>query len=405
MRPVLRALAPVVTAAAVGVILWPAGAGAQLAMSVWRAQSGLVYQVLQHRAGADGGAGVDELRVTSVVANRFGANLCGNPTPSPQDSTAEALASGPLAGLQPLDLSHKSSVVADASPPCFAAAAEDGLGAVCIGPDCAADCSCDAESDCTRFSLAGGVALDTATPDVPAARFAGPLRVVQTHCDVNNEITLAFGGDGDVTTRVDLCQPAPDGGIRLAGTPSSFAGGIAGTTVILVHAATPDEHLHVAAAAFGIDADGANAIGCRSPGGVVGAMHAAADGASVVADEPRPLDRAQLRCLDAIEHATERFSDRAVRVLARCHDRVERGIWDIAPEHCLEHRIVARSLRSAARFSRSRVRARCRDVAIGELPTCGDHIDDLFSPDHTAGCLLEPNLQRALQAAAATQRR
>lgn len=378
----------------------PSGADGQLRATVGKAESGVVYQILQHRAGEDLGVGIDEVRVTSVAANSFSADVCASPS-STSTRGLEALASGPIGGARPIDHTYKSRLIADASTPCFAAGAVDGLGLVCVGPGCTPTCDCGAEAQCQAFTMSDGIPLVTATPETPAAVVVAPLRVTQPFCSVANELTFGFGAPNHLTTRSEVCAAAPADGLRLPGTPSSFADGVAGTTIVLVHVAAADEIVSVSAAGFGIDVDGQNPFGCDAPGRVVAAFEASGDEAPSEAPPLPPLDLGaeQQRCQKAIGQATRRFSDRVLRALQSCRGRILDGSWRIRADRCFEQRAVAKVVAAAARVSRSKIESRCGAIDLRELLTCGDRIDDLFGPDGESGCLFAAHRSFAEQMA------
>jgi hypothetical protein len=382
------------------VSLAAANASAQLRQSVWRAEAGQVYQVLQHRAGEDLGVGIDEVRVTSVAANSFAADVCGSPPVTPIGNTVEALASGPIGGGRPLDLAYKSRLVADASAPCFSPSANDGLGAVCIGPACAADCACEGAADCVSFTLADGTSLATATPDAPAAHLVAPLRVTRTYCDVSNHLTYGFGTPDSLTTVAAICSAAPADGVRLPATPSTFAAGVAGTTIVFVYEAMPGEQVGVAAAGFGIDTDGRNPFGCDAPGRVVAGLQASGDDApSHDPPPPMELDSDEMRCQRAIGRSSRRFSSRVLHALQLCRERILDRSSQMDADDCLQKPDVARAVRSAARLARSGIRSRCQSVDMRRLLTCGDRVDDLIGPDLASGCLYDTHVHGAEQTA------
>ena len=374
------------------VLTTPLAADAQLRMTSWRSDTGQVYQVLQHRAGDDLGVGIDEVRITSVAANSTAANTCRSPPMTPNPGTMfEALAYGPLSGGRPLDLAFKSRLIADASDPCFSSSAEDGTGRVCIGPSCASDCSCADGASCTVFTLSDGIPFATATPETPAAHLVTPLTLSQTHCSVASETTFGFGTSSFLTTRAELCSPAPSDGVRLAGSPSAYTGGTAGTSVVFVYDAMPDELIAVAAAGFGIDTDGRNPFDCDAPGRVVAALTATdEDGPSTPPPGPPvDLDEAERACQKAIARAGRRFVARALRAMHHCRDRILEGTWRIEAARCGDQPAVRRSLDSAGRMARSAVLARCEQVDLSRLLTCGDRVDDLVGPDGRVGCLVD----------------
>lgn len=373
---------------------------AQLRQSMWQADNGPVYQVLQHVAGEDLGVGIDEVRVTSLAANSFVAAVCGTPPVTPVGNIVEALASGPIGGGRPLDLAYKSRLFADASQPCFAARGNDGLGVVCIGPACGAECECDDGGACETFSVAGATPLGVATPDAPAAHIVAPLRLTQTFCDVANHLTYGFGTPTHLTTRAEICAAAPADGVRLPATPSRFHGGRAGTTIVFAYDALPQEVVAAAAAGFGIDTDGRNPFACDAPGRVVAAVIASGNEApSTTPPPPLDLDAAELACQRAIGRAARRFSTRALRALQECRESILDGSWRLDADDCVQHPRVASSLRSAARLARSGLRSQCQNVDMRRLLTCGDRVDDLIAPDLASGCLYDTHLNGAEQSA------
>jgi hypothetical protein len=394
-----RSLLAVATLQALA-IAFPPDVDGQLRAMVGKAESGVIYQILQHRAGDDLGVGIDEVRVTSVAANSFSASVCTSP-PSTSTSALEAIASGPIGGARPIDHTFKSALIADASTPCFASSAVDGLGLVCIGPDCTPACNCAVEAQCQAFTMSDGIPLHTATPETPAAFVVAPLRVTQQHCSVANELTFGFGTANHMTTRSDVCGPAPADGLRLPATPSRFAGGVAGTTIVLAHVAMADEVVSVGAAGFGIDNDGQNPFGCDAPGRVVAAFEATGDEAPSQAPPLPPVNLGpdQRRCQKAIGQAARRFSDRVLRALQSCRDRILDGSWRIRADQCFAQRGVAKVVAAAARVSRSKIEARCAAIDLTELLTCGDRIDDLVGPDGESGCLFETHRNLAEQMA------
>ncbi len=367
-------------------------AQAQLTVTAWRSDTGQVFQVLQHRAGDDRAVGIDEVRVTSIAANSGAAHTCGSPPMFPGDGTSlEALASGPLSGGQPLDLAYKSRLIADASAPCFSSAAEDGTGRVCIGPACDSDCACAEGAACETFVISDGVALGTATPETPAAYIISPLQIRQTHCQVSNDVTIGFGTSTHLTTRTEICAPAPADGLRLAGSPSAFDGGTPGTTVILVFNPDEGDLISVAAAGFGIDTDGQNPFDCDAPGRVVAALMASGDGGSTTPPPTPPVDLvgAELACQQAVARAGRRFTGKVLRVLQKCRDRILNRTWAIEAARCGEQPSVVRAITAAAHVARSGISARCQRLDMSRLLACGDSTDDLITPDGASGCLYD----------------
>jgi hypothetical protein len=370
----------------------PPAVDAQLRMMTARSEAGQVYQILQYRAGEDLGVGIDELRVTSVSANSDIARTCFSPPMSAEGTTSfEALAYGPIGGGRPLDLAFKSRLIADASVPCFSSSAADGIGRVCIGPGCTPECECPPLSGCEQFTVFDGTPLSTATPESPAAHLVTPLRVAQVHCNVTNESTFGFGTPTFLTTRADLCSPAPADGLRLTGTPSAFDGGTAGSTLILTYTANPDEQIAVAAAGFGIDIDGHNPFDCDAPGRVVAAFASTGeDGPS----EPPPgppveLDAIQQACQRAIARAGRRFGAKVLRSMQYCRDRILDRTWAIQAVRCAEQPTISRAITVAAKMARAAIAARCARNDMSRLLTCGDRVDDLITPDGMSGCLFD----------------
>ncbi len=399
LRMLLRLGLTVLTAA----VALPASGDAQLRMTVWRADSGQVYQVLQHRAGENLGVGIDEVRVTSVSANSFASTACASPPQSAAGGARhalEAVASGPIGGARPIDLAYKSSLIADASAPCFSSGAVDGLGSVCIGPDCTAACECGDDDACETFTMTDGTPLTQSTPETPAAHVIAPMQVNQVYCDVANALAYGFGEALVLTTQSEICGAAPADGLRLVNTPSAFAQGRAGTTIVLTYAAEADESLAVSAAGFGIDNDGQNPFDCDSPGRVVAAVQASGDESpSETPPLPVELDPTERRCQQAIGRSGRRFAGRVLRALQTCRDRILSGVWPIQPDQCLSHPPVAKAVASAAKVSRSGLAARCRGLDLSRLLTCGDRVDDLFTPDYAGGCLFDTHLNLANQMA------
>ncbi len=380
-------------------LMAPGGASAQLRQTVWRSAAGQAYQVLQYRAGDDLGTGADELRITSVAANSFSAGACGNPPATSPGNTVEALASGPIGGARPLDLAYKSSLIADASEPCFSASANDGLGGLCIGPGCDGDCHCGDGADCVAFSVIDSTHLGVATPDAPAAQLIVPLTSPPSHCDVPNHVSYGFGTSAILTTQAIICDAAPADGVRLPGTPSTFAGGRAGTTIVFAYEALPQETVSIAAAGFGIDSDGRSPFDCDLPGRVVASLMAADNQAPPPPPPPLVITSDLLRCQRAVGRASLRFAGRALRALQLCRDKILAGVWQLQAYDCANHPYVGRSLSSAARLARSGIRASCQNADMPSLRTCGDSVDDLFGPSLADGCLYSTHLDNAERAA------
>lgn len=402
-RPLLQRLPTAVlriAAVASFVALAPGVAPAQLRQTIWRSAAGQVYQVLQYRAGDDLGSGADELRITSVAANSFSAGACGNPPATSPDNTVEALASGPIGGARPLDLAYKSSVIADASEPCFSASANDGLGGVCFGPGCDGECNCSEGADCAAFSVVDSTQLGVATPDAPAAHLIVPLTAPPSHCDVPNHVSYGFGTSAVLTTQAVICDAAPADGVRLAGTPSAFAGGRDGTTIVFAYEALPQETVGIAAAGFGIDSDGRSPFACDHPGRIVASLLASDNQPPPPPPPPLVMTSELLRCQSAIGRASVRFAGRCLRALQLCRDKILAGAWQLQAHDCANHPYVERSLSSAARLARSGIRASCQNADMRSLLTCGDTVDDLFAPSLAGGCLYSTHLDNAERAAA-----
>jgi len=403
IRDMTRRLAVVcATACAVG-FLAPLPVPAQLVMIPVRADSGHVYQVLQFAAGADLGTGLDEVRVTSVAAltNGIPAETCATPIDGQLRSPVEAIAYGFVGGYRPIEQAYKSSRIADASPPCFSDSANGGLGRVCIGPGCDHDCACPDDSACAEFSIFDGTAIDTATPDVPAAGVALPLFRQQVRCRLSQGVAYSFAADGSPTTQVGLCGTAPADGFRLAGSPSAFSGGVAGTSVIFAYQAMPDEAFSVGAAGFGIDVDGVNPYGCDAPGRVVAGLEA--ELRSPVVFPPGPpvdLSREELRCQVAIGRAGRRLVLKSLRAFQFCREKILSGDWEIRSADCALQPTVERALASARRMTRAAIRV-CERVDVGNLLACGDTVDELVSPDASSGCLIDLHIRAARDLAVA----
>ncbi len=397
-RRITRQAAKILATALAGGGVLISVAEARLRMVVGRADNGQIYQVLQYRAGDDLGVGAEELQITSVVASSSQAETCGTGLGiSVQRDPAESLAYGPIQGSRPLELAYRSRLIADASAPCFDAAAVDGLGRVCVGPGCSAACECTDEDRCFAFSMTDGTTLDIASPDVPAAKVVAPVRARHRQCNVLTGVAYGFGSAGSITTESDLCATAPADGFRLAGSPTSLSGGVDGTTLIIVYDATQDELVTVAAAGFGIDRDGSSAYQCGSPGGVVAAVQADGEEAPIVPPPGPPvsLSTEELKCQRSIARSGRKFSMRVLKALQVCRERILKGAWPITSQECQTQPYVERSIRSAARVSRATMSAKCRAIDMSRLLTCGDSIDDLISSDNRGGCLFSTHLQAA----------
>ena len=374
---------------------------AQLRMTTWRADNGQVYQVLQHRDGEDLGIGIDEVRVTTIVANTFSAYTCVSPVnPLDPNDALEALTSGPIGGRLPLDRMFKSRLIADASEPCFSNSAVDGLGSICIGPACDGECACADDAECQVFTIADGVALDTETTNLAAVMEHLPFSVQQAECATAGSVSYSFGSNGSPTTQVERCTMAPADGFRLPGSPSIYTGGVAGTTIVFAYQVAPEEDIYLSASGFGLDNDGDNPFGCDAAGMVVGAIEANGEGEPVLPPPGPPvdLDAQQRQCQRSIGRAGRRYVTKVLKVLQQCRDKILSGAWPIEASDCSTQPMAARVIESATRVARSSIRSKCASVDLQEMLTCGNTIDELIAADGS-GCIADSHRSLAEQLA------
>ena len=233
--------------------------------AAFRAINGPVYQVLQNTNG-DPELGAEDIQITTLVGS-FSKELAGCAEPR----TAVAVVATASGAAFPLSGVFKSDRIPDASAPCFNVNANGGDGAVCIGPDCTADCVCHAGANCRSFTIANGTVLSAGTPNVPAAFLVNTLSTVGQPCDgFGGRATYAFGGSGP-TTDASLCSRLPADGFSLPSMPSAY-GGVNGSTVIFAYQTPSTQPFSTGATGFAIDHDGVNAEGCIGSDRVVGGV-------------------------------------------------------------------------------------------------------------------------------------
>jgi hypothetical protein len=263
------------------------GALAQIDQSIFRAMNGQIYQVLQHPASATAGIGIDEVRVTTIAASAAGTALgCAFPGDTSPILPAEAWAfSAPAFIVSDLSLIRTSPVIGGASAPTFNSA---GDGTICIGPGCQPDATCvGGASMCLTFTRNDGAAVTSGT-HIPAATLSLALSPT-TNCPFGTQASYAFGTGGTDPTRVaDLCMAPATDGFVLTGAASTFTGGVAGQTVILVYDNAPTDPFSIAVGGFGVDTDGENGGICPDLSNVVVNAVADQDTAPPPADTPTP---------------------------------------------------------------------------------------------------------------------
>ncbi len=383
------------------IIATASSAYAQLTMNTWRAANGQVYQVLQHRASDDLGIGIDDVQVTTVVANTFAAETCTKPD-NPLNTIAglEAVTSGPIGGRLPLELAFKSSVIADATPPCFSSDAVDGLGSVCVGPGCNDACVCGDGADCVAFSIADGSNMAMATPDVPAAHDQLPFSDNKGSCRAGGANNFSFGSDRSVTTDAGICTRAPADGFRLPGTPSAYMRGTDGTTIIFAYSVQGHQEVFLSAAGFGIDTNSDNAFDCDAPGLIIAAVEANGEGAPSMPPPGPPvdLDAAERRCQQAIGRSGRRYLSKVLKALQLCREKILAGTWEIEANQCANQPSVMRAIAAATRVTRASIRAKCQNIDLEKLLTCGNSVDELIAADGS-GCVADSHRTMAEQLA------
>jgi cysteine-rich repeat protein len=116
-------------------------------------------------------------------------------------------------------------------------------------------------------------------------------------------------------------------------------------------------------------------------------------------DENGQLENTGRRCQEAIGKAGEKYVRDRLKNLQKCRNLLNKGatlFQDRAETVAITDRSECpnafRTARTLAR-TRERVRklvaAKCTDALVGALGTCGETVDELVSPDGTAGCLID----------------
>jgi cysteine-rich repeat protein len=116
-------------------------------------------------------------------------------------------------------------------------------------------------------------------------------------------------------------------------------------------------------------------------------------------DENGQLENIGRRCQEAIGKAGHRYVKDQLATLQQCRNRLNRGVplfEDRAKSLAIADRSACPSeFRTARRLAENRDRVRrllagnCTDALVGALATCGETVDELVTPDGSAGCLLE----------------
>ncbi len=116
-------------------------------------------------------------------------------------------------------------------------------------------------------------------------------------------------------------------------------------------------------------------------------------------DENGQLERSGWTCQQAIGKAGERYAKDRLESLQKCRNQLNKGtplFQDIGKTLAITNRSECpNEFRTASRLAKTRskvrklVAARCTDALVGALAVCGDTVDDVVSPDGTAGCLIE----------------
>ena len=250
-------------------LIYSTSARADLTTRLLRADDGTSYFVMTHTSEDNSGQGIDAVALTTLAGSTLGLDVCGiSGTFFPPRNVEATSASTPL-GIIPLQDVRKSMRFSDASIPCIDMT---GSGRVCIGPGCTPGPACSCTGDCVTFAFNEGAPLSTGTPDAPAAHLDTNWSVQNQNCSVFNRATYRFSTSSP-TTSVPPCGQQPTDAIILPSGPSSFSGGVDGTTMVIAFRVDPADPLEIGAAGFKIDLDGENAIGCMM-NSVLGAVTA-----------------------------------------------------------------------------------------------------------------------------------
>jgi cysteine-rich repeat protein len=116
-------------------------------------------------------------------------------------------------------------------------------------------------------------------------------------------------------------------------------------------------------------------------------------------DENGQLEKIGWKCQQAIGMAGHKYANVRLKTLRKCRDRLNKGVTlfqDKAKTLALTDRSecpnefrTAVILAMTGERVRKLVDAKCTDALVGALVTCGETVDEVVSPDGTAGCLVE----------------
>lgn len=116
-------------------------------------------------------------------------------------------------------------------------------------------------------------------------------------------------------------------------------------------------------------------------------------------DENGQLEKIGRKCQGAIGKAGRKYVNGRLKLLQKCRNRLNKGaalFQDKAKtvaiterSECPNEHKTAAKLAKARKVVRKLIAAKCTDALVGALATCGETVDELVSPDATAGCLIE----------------
>jgi cysteine-rich repeat protein len=116
-------------------------------------------------------------------------------------------------------------------------------------------------------------------------------------------------------------------------------------------------------------------------------------------DENGQLERIGRACQEAIGPAGQKYATERLKNLQRCRNRLNRGaalFQDRAGtlaitdrSECPSEFRTARNLATTRARVRNVIAGKCTDALVGALAICGKTVDEIVSPDGTAGCLIE----------------
>lgn len=212
----------------------------------FRAASGAVYQILQNPRG-NPEIRSEDVRVTTVVGSLDGIDRCDSTSLGAND--AQAVVATAPGQIFPIEGVRVSSIISNATTPCFNPNGAEGRGLVCIGAQCSADCRCPS-GGCVTFSLGSGSAL--ADPGLLDGRSIESLASFSGACSgFAGRSTYGFRAD-QPTLSPGLCGAAPLDGFTLG----------QGQSIVVAYPAPPTTEFFSGAAGFPIGRQGDNNRGC-----------------------------------------------------------------------------------------------------------------------------------------------